>query len=131
MLVYLFDNAAPEKRTIARALFARHVSDGSLVISTQVMQEFFVAVTRKLSTPLPIPEALAVLRQLARLSAITADTELVLQDAARASREFVSFWDALILESALATGSRTLLSEDLQHGQKLNALVVENPFITS
>lgn len=129
VLVYLFDRAAPQKRAQAQRLLDKHSSEGSLTLSTQVLQEFFVSATRKLSTPLSVPEALEVLRQLVVFPLVQVDADLILRAGERTAREMVSFWDALIVEAALTAGATRLLSEDLQHGQKISSLTVENPFV--
>ena len=129
VLVYLFDRAAPEKRARAQRLLEKHSSDGSLTLSTQVLQEFFVSTTRKLSAPLSVPEALGVLRQLVVFPLVQVDAGLILRAGERTAREMASFWDALIVEAALTAGATRLLSEDLQHGQKISSLTVENPFV--
>ena len=128
VLVYLFDHHAPVKQRRAKALFQQHAADGTLLLSTQVLQEFYVTVTRKLSTPLGGPEASAALRHLATFSVVSVDADMVGRAAQRNQREMVSFWDALILEAALTGGAARLLSEDMQSGQKVAGLVIENPF---
>lgn len=129
VLVYLFDHNAPEKQHKAQRLLQTHSEDGSLLLSTQVLQEFYVAVTRKLSVPLGGPEALEAVRRFASFSLTQVDAALVVRAAERSQREMFSFWDGLILEAALAGGATRLLSEDMQHGRKVSDLVVENPFL--
>ncbi len=67
VLVYLFDVDSPDKREKARGLFARHVEAGDVLLSTRVLQEFYVAVTRKLARPLDAAVAAEVVSSLARL----------------------------------------------------------------
>lgn len=129
VLVYLFDRHAPEKRRRAQDLFREHSADDSLLLSTQVLQEFYVTVTRKLSVPLSGPEALEATRRLASFSVVQVDAELIVRAAERSHSEMFSFWDALIVEAALAGGARRLLSEDMQHGRKVSGLIIENPFL--
>lgn len=129
VLVYLFDRNAPEKQRRAQALFQTHSVDGSLLLSTQVLQEFYVTVTRKLSVPLGGLEALEAVRRFASFSLTQVDAELVIRAAERNQREMFSFWDGLILEAALEGGATRLLSEDMQHGREVSGLVVENPFL--
>jgi predicted nucleic acid-binding protein len=126
VLVYLFDRDAPEKRRRARALLAE--LQQRAVVSTQVLQEFFVSVTRKLARPLPEDEAEAAVRDLASLEVIELDVPLVLRAIGRARRQRLSLWDALIVEAALAGSCEVLFTEDLQHNQRLDALRIENPF---
>ena len=128
VFVYLFDRDAPEKRGRARELVARESQDGPLVISTQVLQEFYVSVTRKLGRPLPEQQAEAATRELAALDVVEVDSGIVLRSIAAARRHKLSLWDALIVEAARARGCARLLTEDLQHGQRFGPLTIENPF---
>lgn len=129
VLVYLFDNDAPSKREQARALFQRHVQAGSLLISTQVLQELYVTLTRKLAVPLPEPDAREVITSLAELPVAQNDASTVLAAIDLSQRRQLSFWDALIIEAARRGGANVLLSEDLQHGQDIEGVRVENPFL--
>lgn len=128
ILVYLFDNRAPDKQQRARNLFHEHSTEGRLLLSTQVLQEFYVTVTRKLSEPLSSPDATEVVRRFAAFALVQIDAGQIVQAAERSQRDIVSFWDGLILESALAGGATRLLTEDLQHGRLISGLTIENPF---
>lgn len=128
VLVYMFDEDAPEKRDLAHQRFRAAVADGSFVLSTQILQEFHVAVTRKLQRPVPLEAAEAALDELSRLPVILVDTTMI-RAAARTSRlHTVSFRDALVIEAAQAAGASELLSEDLQDGRRFGSLLVTNPF---
>lgn len=129
VLVYLFDTDAPEKQQLARERFARHVRDGSLCLSVQVLQELYVTLTRKLTVPLPESEAREVIAALGEMRLVQADAPMVLAAADLSQRRKLSFWDALIVESARRGGAAVLLSEDLQHGQDIEGVRVENPFL--
>ena len=128
VIVYLFDRDAPSKRDRARSLLEEG-SHAHLVISTQVLQEFYVTVTRKLGKPLAEAEAEAAARDLAALDVVDLDTEIVLRSIAGARAHRMSLWDALIVEAAQARGCEKLLTEDLQHGRRFGQLRVENPFL--
>jgi predicted nucleic acid-binding protein len=128
VLVYLFDQDAQGKRKRARQLFQSEVESGRFVTSTQVLQEFYVAVTRKLAVPLPSVDAEEAVRALAELTIAPIDPPLVLGAIARSRDMQVSFWDALIVEAALSAGASTLLTEDLQSGRQIGSLKIENPF---
>ncbi|MGA8053556.1 MAG: PIN domain-containing protein, partial [Burkholderiales bacterium] len=78
VLVYLFDAGARAKQRRARELLARHTRSGETLLSTQVLQEFYVAVTRKLATPLPPDAAFDALRELSVLPTVRVDTPLIL-----------------------------------------------------
>ncbi len=125
--VYAVDGADPAKRQ--RALEVVAPSRGrDLVISTQVLTEFYAVVTRKLARPVPATEAEAMVAQLAALPVVAVDVSLVTA-AVAASREWqVSIWDALILRAAEVAGCRLVLSEDLADGRAYGSVVVENPF---
>ena len=129
VFVYLFDSDAPAKRARARAIIAAR--DATVVTSTQVLQEFYVTVTRKLATPLASAEAEAATRDLASFTVVAPDTAMVLRAIALSRKASLSFWNALIIEAASEAGCDHLLSEDLQAGQVFGAVTVENPFISS
>ena len=105
-----------------------HVASGGLLLSTQVLQEFYVTVTRKLARPLPEETALAALRQLATLPTVQVDRRLVLEAARRSKALKLSFWDALIVQASIEGGATHLLSEDLQHGRHIDGVTIQNPF---
>jgi predicted nucleic acid-binding protein len=129
VLFYLFDNSVPEKKARAQEVFSEEVEAGRVVLSTQVLQEFYVNVTRKLAEPLPSEVAEAQVQNFARLPLVRVDETIILAAIERHRNMSFSFWDALVLETALRGGADRLLSEDLQHGQKIEGLGVENPFL--
>jgi len=127
VLVYAFDEGEPEKRELALALIKEHLEEGDGILSVQVLREFYVSV-RRLARLLSTVEAEEALGSLAVFSPIMEDWRMVV-GATRRSRELtLSFWDALIVEAALRAGAGRLLTEDLQHGQRIGDLTVENPF---
>jgi predicted nucleic acid-binding protein len=128
ILVYLFDQDVPEKRDRAKLLFQQEVEAGRFVASTQVLQEFYVAATRKLAVPLPVADAEEAVRALADLSIVPVDSSMILSAIDRSRSMQVSFWDALIIEAALSVGATCLLTEDLQHGRQIDGLRITNPF---
>jgi len=128
VLVYMFDAGSPAKRTRALALVEELASAGILVLSTQILQEFYVTVTRKLAVPLPAQVAEDALERLATLDVVTLSAPTVVGAARRCRKDHISFWDALVVETALAAGCTRLLSEDMQHGRRIGGLRIENPF---
>lgn len=129
VLVYLFDRNAPDKHKIARALLVE--LQPSIVISTQVLQEFYVTVTRKLAVPLPADEAERQVHNFSTFDVVLVDVPLIQVAIALARTHVLSFWDALVIESAQARGCSRLLSEDLQDGREFGSLRIENPFRAS
>lgn len=127
VLVYLFDADAPAKQAIAREL----VAAGRLVLSSQVLSEFYVTVTRKLARPLDAARASRAVTDLCALPVRDVTANLVQAAIRRCAATPLSYWDALIVETALEAGATTLLTEDLQHGQLIGTLRVHNPFLAS
>jgi predicted nucleic acid-binding protein len=128
VLVYLFDRDSPEKKTIALKVLRDEGASGNLLLSTQVVQEFYVTVTRKLATPLKPEIALGAARQFLSLPLVIVDAELVLSAIRRSQGDSISFWDSLIIDAALRGGAERLWSEDLQHGRVIDGMRIENPF---
>ena len=128
VLVYCFDLAEPGKRKRALAIMDGDVDVGDLVLSTQVLQEFYVTVTRKLKRPLSPARAASAVQELARLSIVQIDVSMVLSAIADCQTHPLSLWDTLILRSALSASCERVLTEDLQHGFLFESVRVENPF---
>jgi predicted nucleic acid-binding protein len=128
VLVYALDVAAGERHVVARQWMEALWRERSGRLSVQVLQEFYVTVTRKLRPGLPPDAAQREVRAL--LSWSPAEITPAVLDRAWyvESRYQLSWWDALIVASAQSLGCRTLLTEDLQHGQDFDGLVVRSPF---
>ena len=126
VLVYCHDRGEPKKRKQALALLAS--SDRDFVVSTQVLQEFYVTVVRKLAKPLDEGSAEAAVRDLAQLPVVPVDAPMVLAAIVTSRAHRLSLWDALILQAAIAGGCKEVLTEDLQDGFQLGPVTVTNPF---
>jgi len=131
VLVYLFDADAPVKQRRAQDLLSNRELRARMILSTQVLQEFYVSVTRKLATPLDPEVAFQAVHNLAALPVAPIDPPLILLAIQRSRKAKVSFWDALILEAALASGATLLYSEDFQDGAVFGGLRIVNPFTLS
>lgn len=129
IFAYQFDQDAPKKRARARALFEQHVREGSLLLSVQVLQELYVTLTRKLAVPLSDQDAREVVAALTEMPIVQNDAPMTLGAIDLSLRRQLSFWDALIIVAARRGGASVLLSEDLQHGQDIEGIRVENPFL--
>ena len=127
VLVYLFDRDAPAKQQRARGIVGE--LGAGLVLSTQVLQEFYVSVTRKLAKPLSLREAEDAVADLMALDVVVVDVAIIRAAIARSREDRLSFWDGVIIETARASGCALLLSEDLQHGRAFGTTRVENPFL--
>ncbi len=129
VLVYAFDNDEAAKQERAREILQdAGNADVVYVISTQVLQEFYSVVTRKLSSRLSEEDAERAVWGLAHLPVVSADTQLVLTAIALSRQHQLSLWDALILRAAEKADCSRLLTEDLQDGLQIGRVRVENPF---
>ena len=128
VLVYVFDHDEPEKQAVARRILRTLGETGSLVVGTQVLQEFYVTVTRKLARPLSAAQAELAVRGFAKFPVQRIDTPMVLDAIRRSRATNYSLWDTLIIEAALASGCRRLVSEGMQAGHDIDGLSIENPF---
>jgi len=128
VLIYAYDRDARERHEIARDRLARVWRERSGCISTQVLQEFYVNVTRKLARPITPSEARRCVRDLKAWRVVEVDVDDVIAASEIAERHVLSFWDALIVRAAVRAGARTLLTEDLNAGQVIEGVRVENPF---
>ena len=129
VLLYAHDASETEKQPIARALLERRWADRSGVVSTQVLQEFYVVATRKFQPPMRRPEARELVALYATWPVVQVDTALILDAAVLEDRFQLSFWDALITEAARRAGATRLVSEDLQAGRLVAGIAIENPFV--
>jgi len=125
--IYAHDADAPRKHEIAKRILAELWTERNGVVSPQVLQEFYVDVTRKIALPLPREKARRVVNAYAAWSIETTTAELLnafrIEDESR-----VGFWDALIIASALKSGAVRILSEDFSAGQVIAGMRIENPF---
>ncbi len=126
VLVYADDADAPEKRARAQAIIRQSFTTAEGVISTQVLQEYFVVATRKLKVP--IEAAQRKVELFATMSLVTVRTDQIFHAIRTQRLHQLSFWDSLIIESARAAGCKTVLSEDLGNGRSIEGVTSENPF---
>ena len=130
IFIYLFDETDERKRNIAEQLIQSALETRSACISHQVVQETLNVVTRKLPFPMSTENAQRFLEQiLTPLWRIMPSPALYRRGLELQSRYGVSFYDALIIAAALESGCTRLYTEDLQHGQQVEGLLIENPFI--
>jgi len=128
VLVYAFDASAGKKKVAAEQLLARLWNCGAGCLSVQVLQEFFVTVTRKVSRPLSLDDAADRVREFAawKVFAPTAADVLGAIEIQKLSK--LSFWDAMVLQAAAESGCDALWSEDLNDGQVIRGVRVRDPF---
>jgi len=130
ILVYSFDGSQPEKQKISRDLIAKSLDTGQGCISYQVVQEFLNVATRKFKVPLTYEDSRIFLSTvLTPLCEVFASIDLYNSALEIAERWKYTFYDALIIASALQNDCHILYSEDLQDGQIIKELKIQNPYI--
>jgi predicted nucleic acid-binding protein len=129
ILVYAFDRSAGAKHQRAAQIIGRCWETQSGCLSLQVLQEFYVSVTRKIPNPLDIQTARNLVSDLAHWRVHSPDASDLLEAIDLQQRWQLSFWDAMIVQSAQKSGCRQLLSEDLSHQQMFGNVQVINPFL--
>jgi predicted nucleic acid-binding protein len=131
VLVYRFDNDAPQKQQAARKAYIEAVSAGTVLISTQVLQEFYAALSTKFAKRVSREIVLRAVHMLVDLPIVQITPALILAAIGKQQRYTISFWDALIVQAAIAGGARRIYSEDMQHGLEVDGVRIENPFLTA
>ena len=128
VLIYAHDIDANAKHKIAKEVLQELWSERTGVLSTQVLQEFYVNVTRMIPSPLSKDLARLVVSSYAIWCLETTPTEILatfrIEDESR-----IGFRDALIVSSAAKSGATRILSEDLNAGQRIAGILVVNPFV--
>ena len=126
VLIYADDAATPAKQRRAISLIVEHQRDHSLVVSLQVLQEYFAAATRKLKVdPATVQGKVEILAR-GRVVRFTERDVIAAIELHRLTQ--ISFWDAMIVHAARAVNATVLYSEDLAHGSAVAGVTVRNPF---
>jgi predicted nucleic acid-binding protein len=130
VLIYAHDVTAGEKYRRAQTLLVTLWTSQRGCLSIQILQEFFINVTRKLSQPILVAEASVLIADFAKWQVHSPTAQDVLSAIALHQRYHVSFWDALVIQSAVQLDCKILWSEDLSHGQIYAGVRVLNPFLS-
>jgi len=131
ILIYAHDVDAGDRHWRARKLVSELWESGFGMLSTQVLSEFYVNVTRKISTPLDPATARALIEPYLSWQVQTPGPGSVLLASEIQQRHRISYWDALIIHAAVSGGATVLYSEDLNAGQIIEGVEVINPLIDS
>jgi len=129
VLVYADDQSSPAKQQKAIELVAEHRRAGTGVVSLQVLQEYFVTVTRKLNVDARIARRKVEL--LSEFQVAASDVRDILGAIDLHRLHGINFWDALIVRSAKQAGCSVLLSEDMQAQSEFDGVRIVNPFASS
>lgn len=128
VLVYAHDSTEPERRPVAQRVLVEFWNSGTGALSTQVLQEFYSAVTCKIKAPLRPAVARTAVARYSEWCTVDTDPLLIISAARLAEDHSIAFWDALIVEAALRCDAHQLLTEDMQDGRMFSSLTVRNPF---
>ena len=128
VLAYAHDGSETQRQPMAAMLLEELWRSRSGLVSSQVLSEFYVVVTRKFNPPMARREARSLVDAYATWPVVLVDANLIVAASALEERNQLSFWDALIIEAARRGGADRLVSEDLQAGRRIAGLRIENPF---
>lgn len=129
ILVYAFDASSKSKQVIASQLLERLSKNGNGCLSVQILQEFFVTITRKVSVPLAVDQAVDLVRDFSTWKVFAPTSDDVMAAISIHKGAKISFWDAMVVHAASELGCDRLWSEDLQTDQVLRGIQVCNPFL--
>ena len=128
ILVYAHDLSAGDRHVKAAAVIEKLWEDETGAISTQVLQEFYVTITRKFKEPVPPDKAREIIRNYLAWPVQNNDPEMTIRASEIEEKHGLSFWDALIFAAALRLQAKKIITEDLNHGQIIEGILIENPF---
>jgi predicted nucleic acid-binding protein len=128
ILVYAHDLSAGDRHAKASAIIESLWETERGVISTQVLQEFYVTLTRKIKNPLKPNEAREIIRNYIAWPVQINDPETTIRASEIEEKNILSFWDAMIVAAALRSQAQKIITEDLNHGQIIEGILIENPF---
>ena len=129
IFVYTLESRSPSKRVLAQDLVSGALDTRRGVISYQVVQEFLNVATRKFAKPMKVPEAeLYLTRILMPLCEVFPDSSLYSQALSISSETGFSFYDSLIVASAIVSQCAILWTEDLQNGLRIRGVEIRDPF---
>ncbi len=129
VLIYAYDVDAGRKHDRAVSILSDLWEKENGMISLQVLQEFYINATQKISKPLTPASTRGIIQNYFSWHVELNEPSTVLLASEIGERNLLSFWDALIVASASRAGADRILSENLSHGQVIEGIPVENPFL--
>lgn len=129
ILIYAHDLDAGRKHDMAAALLETIWKEETGAVSTQVLQELYVNVTRKIPNPLSAAQARSIIEPYRAWHLEINDFGSILLASELEERHRLSFWDAMIVAAACRAKAHKIVTEDLNHGQTINGVLLENPFL--
>ena len=128
ILVYAFDRLEGQKHELAARLLETLWKSRTGVLSTQVLQEFHVAITRQKKRGISLKQSQEIINSFSYWPIYTPRANDIVQAIDLQERYQLSFWDSLILQSAISSKCKKVYSEDLSHGQVIEGVQIVNPF---
>jgi len=129
ILIYAHDMDAGLKHDVAQSILEKLWKDETGIISTQVIQEFYVNVTRKIPNPITPVQARAIILNYFSWQMGAIEPYTILSASEIEEKYVLSFWDSLIIATASQSEAKKILTEDLNHGQVIEGVLIENPFL--
>jgi len=129
LLLYAYDAGSPVKHSVAARILEDLWKSGNGILSTQVLQEFFANVTKKIPKPLSVTVGKEIVDDFLKWMIVPIEGRTILRAIDLREKLKYAFWDALVIQSAIEGGARWLFSEDLKDGQKIGDLTIRNPFL--
>ncbi len=128
IMVYAHDLDAGEKHEIAKRTLITLWESGTGVISTQVLQEFYVTLTRKVPNPLKKSLVRSILKNYLVWEVVVNNGETILHAIEIEENYNISFWDSMIVSAAYSKNAAFIITEDLNDGQQIEGIIIVNPF---
>jgi predicted nucleic acid-binding protein len=128
ILVYAFDVSAGQKHEVAKRIVIDLWNTKDGILSTQVLQEFFVSVTKKIPKPMDAGLAREIVSDFLKWHIVINDENSLLEAIDIHIRYNYSFWDSLLIQAAIRSGAVLLLTEDLTDSQEIKGISIKNPF---
>lgn len=130
ILVYAHDLDAGNKHEVAAKSISQLWESRNGVLSTQVLQECYVTLTKKVVQPLGTVAVRRLLQSYFSWDIAVNDPQTILQASEIEEAHNLSFWDALIVAAASSKNVAVILTEDLNHGQMIEGILIQNPFLS-
>jgi predicted nucleic acid-binding protein len=128
IIIYAYDVTAGNKHSVASGILADLWNSGLGVISTQVLQEFFVNVVQKIPKPITKQQAREIVKDFLKWHVVVNTGDSIVEAIDISLKYGYSFWDSMIIEAAITGGAAILISEDFQEGRIISGVTIRNPF---
>ena len=128
ILIYAHDIDSGLKHDTAVKVITDLWERANGILSNQVLQEFYIVVTRKIPKPISLSEARAIIKNYLKWQIEENNSNSILRASEIQKKHNISFWDALIVTAAEQAGAAKILTEDMNSGQTIEGVLIENPF---